>query len=78
MEPTEDQIHSDVACTRLTEAWSSRYDGWKPTTLAAALGALGVKTKRNTWAERPDGRMDNRAGVTREALLDALGEPAAD
>ena len=70
----DEQVHSDVLCGRLAEDWPGRYDGWQPTTLAAALKALGVKTKRNTWAERLDGSMDNRAGVVRADLQKALGE----
>ena len=75
----EEQAHSDVLCARLAEDRPDEYAGWQPATLAAALKAVGVKTKRNTWAERRDGRMDNRAGVVRADLREALGDgPSRD
>ena len=68
----EDKAHSDVLCGRLAEHWPDRYAGWTPDTLASALKPLGVRTRRNTWAERPEGAAGNRAGVARADLLEAL------
>jgi S-DNA-T family DNA segregation ATPase FtsK/SpoIIIE len=74
MGPDEDQVHSAELCARLADAWSARYEGWDATTLATALRAVGVQTKQVRAGEQ--GR--NGRGVTRESLLDALGEPRAD
>jgi len=67
----EEQAHSDVICARLALQWPERYGGWGPAQLALALKAYGVRSQRNTWAEKSEGGMGNRAGFRRQDLLDS-------
>lgn len=67
----EDKIWSSAICERLAERHPDRYSGWTQTTLASALKPLGVTTGQ-TWWTPPGAKADNRNGVTRQQILDAI------
>lgn len=67
----EEKIWSSAVCERLAERDPARYSGWNQTTLAAALKPLGVTTGQ-TWWTPPGAKADNRNGVTRRQILDAI------
>jgi len=63
----EEKAHHSDLCMRLEDAWSSRYEGWTPRTLGAALKAAGVRGKQ-VWCADPDGQSRNGWGVERADL----------
>jgi DNA segregation ATPase FtsK/SpoIIIE, S-DNA-T family len=68
----EDKLWSEVVLARLAEQWPDRYQGWTPTTLAAALKPYGVRPEQ-VWATDPDtGEERNRRGYTLTTLTTAL------
>jgi S-DNA-T family DNA segregation ATPase FtsK/SpoIIIE len=68
----ESRLWSETIVARLAERDPDRFDGWSPTDLANALRPYGVATSQ-VWGQTPEGESANRRGVTREAVLEALG-----
>src|ERR671936_1356030 len=68
----EARLWSETIVARLAERDPDRFDGWTPTDPANALRPYGVSTAQ-VWGQTADGEGANRRGVTREAVLDALG-----
>ncbi|WP_088283805.1 cell division protein FtsK [Kineosporia sp. A_224] len=67
----EDRLWSSEIVDRLALAHSA-YDGWTPDNLAAALKPFGITTRQ--MQKTIDGERTNRRGITRAAVLDALGD----
>jgi len=71
----QDRAWSETLCERLAALDPSRYEGWGPAELAAALKAQGVATRQMQMTV--DGKRTNRRGVEVTAVTDALGDHAA-
>jgi len=67
----DDKIWSSAICERLAEAKPDRYAGWDATALGKALKGQGVITDQVWWTP-PTGKANNRNGVTREQIAQAL------
>jgi len=72
----QDRVWSETLCERLAALDPSRYEGWGPAELAAALKAQGVATRQMQMTV--DGRRTNRRGVEVTAITDALGDRSAE
>ena len=67
----EDKMWSSAIAEQLASTQPGRYAGWDQTALGKALRAQGV-TPGQTWWTPPTGAADNRTGVTRAQINEAL------
>lgn len=68
---SDDKMWLSAIVANLAEANPGRYAGWDIKTLGNALRPLGVKPDQTWWAP-PKGSADNRTGVERARINDAL------
>lgn len=72
----EARLWSETVIARLAEANPDAYDGWTPTDLVTSLKPYGVTTGQ-VWGQTTEGQGANRRGISREAILEAVG-PSGD